>query len=102
MTDQSKREVHAEHRMCRVFQHAWEPTTVKREGGVYLQGLRCMRCSTERLVRVDPRTGELKGARYNYAEGYLLHGGGGLTSQERAELRLAEVAGHLPKRRRKK
>lgn len=95
----SERQVQAEHRMCRVFMHAWEYTTVKREGGVYLQGLTCIRCGTERFMKVDPKTGEIRGARYRYSEGYLLKGGGALSHEERAELRLVEVAGHLPRRR---
>lgn len=94
------REVKAQHRMCRVFMHAWDYTTVKKDGHHFLQGLVCIRCGTERWVKINARTGEIGGARYRYAEGYLLKGGGMLTAHERAELRLAEVAGHVPRRRR--
>ncbi|QGH79704.1 hypothetical protein SEA_ANON_33 [Gordonia phage Anon] len=97
--------VHEEHRMCRVFQHAWEYTTVKQDGRNYLQGLRCIRCGTEREMKVNSRTGEAGGSRYKYADGYLMKGIGALTQSERAALRLAEVSGHAPaarKRRRKK
>lgn len=96
-----ERVVHAHHRMCRVFGHAWDYTTVKRHGGEYLQGLVCIRCSTERFIRIDPRSGETKGSRYAYADGYLFHGGGALTPEERSELRLEEILGHLPRRRKR-
>ena len=96
------RSVDPQHRMCRVFMHAWDYTTVKREGRIYLQGLACMRCGTERFMKIDPRTGEIKGASYRYAAGYLFNGGGALSSRERAELRLAEVTGHMPSGRRRK
>lgn len=93
------RTVYAEHRMCRVFGHAWDYTTVKRDSGSYLQGLACIRCSTERVMKINPRTGETNGSRYTYADGYLFKGGGALTPTERSELRLIEVTGHMPKRK---
>lgn len=96
------RSVQANHRMCRVFMHAWDYTTVKREGKNLLQGLVCIRCDTERWVKINSRTGEIGGARYKYAEGYLFKGGGALTQRERAELRLAEVSTHLPRRSRRR
>lgn len=102
MPDDSDRIVRADHRMCRVFGHAWEYSNVKRLGDVYLQGLACIRCSTERFIKIDPRSGETKGSRYAYADGYLFHGGGALTPQERSELRLEEILGHLPRQRRRR
>lgn len=96
------RTVAEEYRMCRVFQHAWDYTTVKRSGGNYLQGLICIRCGTERFVKIDARTGLSSGSRYTYAPNYLFKGGGALSVEERAELRLVEITGHLPRRRRKK
>lgn len=79
---------------CRTWGHAWEPTTVDRVGAVYRQGLRCIRCATERTQRVDARTGARAGNSYAYPSGYTLIGGGVLTQSERAALRLAEVKGH--------
>lgn len=87
--------------MCRVYGHAWDYTTVKRNGGELVQGLACIRCTTERFIKINSRSGETSGSRYTYAEGYLFHGGGALTPQERSELRLEEVLGHLPRRRRR-
>lgn len=99
--EDADRTVRAEYRMCRVFNHAWDYTTVKRVDGELVQGLVCIRCSTERFIRMDPLSGETNGSRYAYADGYLFHGGGALTPQERAELRLTEVLGHLPRRRKR-
>ncbi|ALF02174.1 hypothetical protein SEA_LADYBIRD_33 [Mycobacterium phage LadyBird] len=98
---ENERTVHAAHRMCRVFQHAWDYTTVKRDGKHFLQGLVCIRCGTERFMKIDARTGLPGGNSYKYADGYLFKGGGALTTQERGELRLIEVTGHLPRRRRR-
>lgn len=95
MTD---REIDPRYSTCRTWQHAWEPTTVERRGGDYVQGLRCLRCTTERFVKVNARTGDRAGNRYLYPEGYVLKGGGSLTARERAEIRLAEVRGYLAAR----
>ena len=94
----SSRDLPTEYATCRTWQHAWEPTTVERKGGEYIQGLRCIRCTTERFVRVDARTGERAGNRYLYPDGYTLKSGGALSAEERAELRLFEVTGHLATR----
>ena len=92
------REIDPRYSTCRTWQHAWEPTTVERQGGEYVQGLRCLRCTTERFVKVNARTGHRDGNKYLYPEGYLLKGGGALTADERAEIRLAEVKGYLAAR----
>ncbi|AHJ86400.1 hypothetical protein 40AC_36 [Mycobacterium phage 40AC] len=96
------RTVAAQHRMCRVFMHAWDYTTVKRDGSNYLQGLVCIRCGTERFMKINAKTGLPGGNKYRYADGYLFKGGGALTQQERGELRLIEVTGHLPRRRKRR
>lgn len=101
MPEDEDRNVRPDHRMCRVYGHAWDYTTAKRLGGEYVQGLVCIRCSTERFMKIDSRSGETKGSRYAYADGYLFHGGGALTPQERSELRLEEILGHLPRRRKR-
>lgn len=102
MADAEDRTVRAEYRMCRVIGHAWDYTTVKQDGREFLQGLVCLRCRTERFLRINARSGVTNGSRYSYSDGYLFKGGGALTPDERAELRLAEITGHLPKRRRGK
>lgn len=77
--------------MCRVFGHAWDTTTVKKSGKEFVQGLVCLRCDTLRFIKVNTRTGETSGNRYDYPDGYLFHEGGALTPRERSELRLFEV-----------
>ena len=54
---------------------------------------------------IDARNGDRLGSGgydYHQAPGYLLKGGGPLTAEERLELRLAEVVGHLNARRRRR
>jgi hypothetical protein len=80
-------------------------TAVKGDKGEYVQSLVCIRCLVQRSVRIDARNGDrLGGGGYDYrnALGYLLKGGGPLTAEERSELRLAEVQGHLSRRRRRR
>lgn len=90
------RTVPVEYAMCRTWQHAWNYTTVKQDGRQLIQGLACMRCGTIRMVKIDGRTGERKGNSYDYPDGYVLKDGGGALSQdERAALRLGEVKRHL-------
>ena len=65
----------------------------------------CIRCRVQRSLRIDARNGDRLGSGgYDYqdAPGYLLKGGGPLTAQERSELRLAEVRGHLRRVRRRR
>lgn len=79
------RRVH--HVNCRLLGHAWDYTTVLKDGPHYVQGLRCMRCGTERRVKIHSRTGESKGNSYTYAPDYRVPGG--LSPDDRARLRLA-------------
>jgi hypothetical protein len=81
--------------MCRTYLHAWDYTTVKKDGRHLIQGLVCLRCGTTRRQRIDARTGERLGNAYDYPEDYVLKEGGALTARERAALRLAEVKRHL-------
>jgi hypothetical protein len=99
------RSIAPRYRMCRIFGHAWDYTTAKRDVGEYVQGLACIRCGVQRAVRISARNGDRLGSGgydYGNAPGYLLKGGGGpLTAEERSELRLAEIQGHLRRRRRR-
>lgn len=88
---------------CRSFLHAWEFTTVDRSGGEYLQGMRCMRCSTEKTVRISARTGLRQGGnKYKYPEDLnpevaaykMPKGTGGLTAEERGQIVLGFVKVH--------
>lgn len=94
VTDKPKAtDVPLEYRECRTIQHAWRYTTVERAGRNYKQGLACSRCGTERHVYIDAKTGELRGASYKYAPGYLMSGGLGYTG--RASLRLLTIQQQL-------
>lgn len=90
-----KRMVPVEYAMCRTFQHAWDYTTVKKAGRHLVQGLACLRCGTVRYMKIDGRTGERLGNRYDYPDKYVMEEGGALTQAERAALRLAEVKRHM-------
>lgn len=83
------RSVPVEYAMCRTFQHAWDYTTVKKDGRDLIQGLVCLRCGTVRKMRIDGRTGERLGNAYDYPEHYTFDEGGPLTADERASLRLS-------------
>lgn len=89
------RSVPVEYAMCRTYLHAWQYTTVKRDGRNLVQGLVCLRCGTIRHQRIDGRTGERLGNAYLYPDKYVLDEGGPMTADERATLRLAEVKRHL-------
>lgn len=110
MTDQSRdedeidRTVKPQYRMCRAYGHAWEPTTVKKDGILFLQGLICIRCKVERTISINPRSklSESRGYSYKNAEGYLFKGGGALTPEERGQLRLFEVEQRFGPRRRRR
>lgn len=94
-TKETSRRIPAEYAMCRTWQHAWNYTTVERVGKTLVQGLVCLRCSTVRYAKIDSRTGERMGNRYDYPDKYVMQEGGTLTARERAALRLAEVRRHL-------
>lgn len=88
------RSVPRKYTMCRSFQHAWDYADVLRDGRALIQTLRCIRCATERLVRIDSRSGDWISTRYRYPEGYQVHGGP-MQPAERAAIRLSEVKSNL-------
>jgi hypothetical protein len=81
--------------MCRVFMHAWDYVDVQRDGRVYIQSLRCIRCSTMKFVRIDSRTGDTVTTWYQHVDGYLFTKGGHMTPDERRSVRLREVKTNL-------
>lgn len=82
--------------MCRSFGHQWRPTIVevirdtRGEIDHYVQHVKCVSCETEKAVGID-RTGNINARRYRYADGYQVKGG--LTSDDRAEMRRRAVDG---------
>ena len=85
-----KRTVPEKFAMCRVFMHAWEYVDVQKDGRELIQSLRCLRCGTEKFVRINGRTGEAKGYTYDYPDDYLITGGA-MLPEERSAIRLAQV-----------
>jgi hypothetical protein len=52
----------AKYRMCRIFGHAWEYTTARRNKGEYVRGLVCIRCRVQRSMRINARDGDRLGS----------------------------------------
>ena len=82
--------------ICRDLQHAWAPSMggklhneKKRHIG-YWRRLRCSRCGTERTEAMN-KVGDVAKRSYSYPDGYRLEGGGKLTPDERANLRLQHL-----------
>jgi hypothetical protein len=78
---------------CRDFGHSWKPYTARILGGRlggYEFTLICDRCETKRYRQIG-RTGALVKSKYDYEPGYLIHGLGQLTRDDRDEFRLATV-----------
>lgn len=76
--------------LCRDFGHTWRPYTAEwvAQHRHYRETLMCARCRTARL-RLLNEWGGLLANRYVYEEGYLIHGLGRLTGDDRDSLRLA-------------
>lgn len=86
------------HLLCRDLGHYWEPWSLKRQRGGFLREMRCGRCETLRQQDLNGR-GAVVSSHYVYSEGYLVHGMGRLTGQDRDRLRLASVLSLLKSRR---
>lgn len=76
------KEMNDKHRSCRLYGHPWAPTTVEKEGTMFIQGLRCERCDTERKVHI-PARGE-RFNRYKAPKEYRVEGG--MTAKDRHDL----------------
>jgi hypothetical protein len=76
--------------MCRDFGHSWRPYTAEWLGQrrQYLETLACTRCGSARRRLLD-EYGALMGNSYAYRDGYLVHGIGRLTGDDRDAVRLA-------------
>ena len=78
------------HLLCRDFGHSWRPWDAQwvPQRRQYLEALLCSRCQTVRRRLLDEYGAQL-GQSYTYADGYLVHGVGRLTGDDRNSLRLA-------------
>lgn len=75
--------------LCRDLGHPWRLIDSKylRGQGYYLQHLQCPNCGSEKDRKIDLR-GRLRHPKYLYVEGYVRHGQGRMTAEQRAEMRL--------------
>jgi transposase len=78
------------HLLCRDFGHSWRPWDAQwiPQRRQYQEALLCQRCQTVRRRLLDEYGAQL-GQSYTYADGYLVHGVGRLTGDDRNSLRLA-------------
>jgi hypothetical protein len=78
------------HLLCRDFGHSWRPWAAEwiPQRRQYLEALVCVRCETVRRRLLDEYGAQL-GQSYTYADGYLVHGVGRLSGDDRNSLRLA-------------
>jgi hypothetical protein len=78
------------HLLCRDFGHSWRPYTAQwiPQRRQYLEALVCARCTTIRKRLLDEYGAQLANS-YTYSDGYLVHGIGRLTGDDRNSLRLA-------------
>lgn len=78
------------HLLCRDFGHSWRPWDAQwiPQRRQYLEALLCSRCQTVRRRLLDEYGAQLAQS-YTYADGYLVHGLGRLTGDDRNSLRLA-------------
>lgn len=75
---------------CRVRRHSWKPTTVQRNGRVFIQFSACRNgCGTVREEWISARTGlPVKSAKHSYQDGYLRKGQGRLDRRAKGKMRL--------------
>lgn len=78
------------HLLCRDFGHSWRPWGAEwiPQRRQYAEALVCSRCDTVRRRLLDEYGAQLAQS-YTYADGYLVHGLGRLTGDDRNSLRLA-------------
>lgn len=76
--------------LCRDFGHSWRAWTAEwiPQRRQYLEALQCARCQTVRRRLLDEFGAQLANS-YTYSDGYLVHGIGRLTGDDRNDLRLA-------------
>jgi hypothetical protein len=78
---------------CRDIQHSYRKWSVRwiPKDREYESKLKCQRCGSIRVRRIDGRTGAIMASSYEYAEGYLVKGLGRLTGSDRGFIRLASL-----------
>lgn len=79
-----------ENLMCRDtgIRHQWTPFFAEREKGGFVETLQCARCFAEK-VRHITTSGAIVRTRFRYPDGYVRTGGGRVSAEENAAVRLA-------------
>ena len=77
-------------RECRDWRHHWQPLHAWKMKGGFEEHRQCADCGSIVVRLLDSRGYQIS-RRILYADGYLIHGQGRLTEDDRAELRLAGV-----------
>lgn len=100
-SDPDLRIVPSEYSLCRTWGHTWNFTYLDRvKGEGYNQGMKCIRCKTEKVVLVRQATGFRTGRGYKYPEQlyedvapYQMpkNSGGALTPEERGQCALDDI-----------
>lgn len=82
---------------CRDIGHSWRTRNASwLQGGGIERVLGCIRCETTRIQILD-KEGYVIAGHYDYADGYTIHGVGGLKAPDRAEFRRASVTRFMSK-----
>jgi hypothetical protein len=79
-----------DHAACRTWAHWWKPYDAHKDGTDWVATLKCGRCGSQRVDRINKR-GEVVKRHYRMAMGYLRKGDGPLTAEGRAAMRLGLV-----------
>lgn len=83
-------DLEATHLVCRDISHAWrayDVRIVKRQNRIE-RTLECANCGCLRHQQLTMTGYLIPGSRYEYPDGYLLHGVGRMTADTKAEIRL--------------
>jgi hypothetical protein len=78
---------------CRDIQHSYRKWSLRwvPKDKEYESKLKCIRCGSIRVRRINGSTGALVSSSYEYAEGYLVKGLGRLTGSDRGFIRLQSM-----------
>lgn len=81
-----------EHLMCRDtgIRHQWTPMNATKSATGFTETLQCARCLAEK-VRYISKRGAIEKTKFHYAEGYVRVGGGRVTKEENAAIRITSL-----------
>lgn len=76
--------------LCRDLQHPWAPYLAERTSSGFTRTLQCRRCGA-RKKQTMTTSGYITGTWMQYPPGYLRQGGGRLTADDKAALRVTNM-----------